>query len=220
VVSVEDPVIPAAAPLRSQVVRSPNPERSSSRREECQIPALVTKAPPRCRAADLRTIGPFWPPLWRGIKVEAPAKPELAFRSATPRDCEVMIGRKGTIFGGLLRARGVGRQKSPGLGDILEAEEGKTGDVSAALQARPRWWFRGRPGLSYKPESGGARSPNAGGRTSTPASIAASTAPASATSRNISLSSRSAFTEPADNMGARGAGRAVALGGPVEFDEQ
>jgi hypothetical protein len=50
---------------------------------------------------------------------------------------EVSASSEGAIFVGLLRARGVGRQNSPDLGDILAAEAGNAGDRSAALRARP-----------------------------------------------------------------------------------
>jgi hypothetical protein len=49
---------------------------------------------------------------------------------------EVTAGSREAMFGGLLRARGVTRQKSPGRGDLLAAEAGRTGDSSAALRAR------------------------------------------------------------------------------------
>src|SRR4051794_6140888 len=49
---------------------------------------------------------------------------------------EVTAGSREALFGGLLRARGVTRQKSPGRGDLLAAEEGRTGDRSAALRER------------------------------------------------------------------------------------
>ena len=68
-----------------------------------------------------------------------------------------MIGSKRVLFVGSLRARGVGRQNSPGLGDILAAEEGKAGDRSAALRARPGRWSWAAPGLSHDPEGGGRR---------------------------------------------------------------
>src|SRR4051794_3979715 len=48
----------------------------------------------------------------------------------------VTAGSQEAMFGGLLRARGVTRQKSPGRGDLLAAEEGRTGDRSAALRER------------------------------------------------------------------------------------
>ena len=69
----------------------------------------------------------------------------------------MMIGSKGGHFVGLLRARGVGRQNSPGLGDILAAEEGKAGDRSAVLRARPGRWSGAAPGLSHDPEGKGRR---------------------------------------------------------------
>src|SRR3954470_22561055 len=80
----------------------------------------------------------------------------------------VTVGSQEAMFGGPLRARGVTRQKSPGLGDLLAAEEGRTGDRSAALRARAGRWSWGRPGavaqagkrrrvgLAHKPGSGGA----------------------------------------------------------------
>src|SRR3954469_8674998 len=52
----------------------------------------------------------------------------------------VTAGSKEAIFGGPLRARGVTRQKSPGRGDLLAAEAGRTGDRSAALRARAGRW--------------------------------------------------------------------------------
>jgi hypothetical protein len=49
---------------------------------------------------------------------------------------KVTAGSQEAIFVGLLRAKGVTRQKSPGRDDILAAEAAKTGDRSAALWAR------------------------------------------------------------------------------------
>src|SRR5215218_6194975 len=49
---------------------------------------------------------------------------------------EVTAGSEEAMFGGLLRARGVTRQKFPGRGDLLAAEAGRTGDRSAALRER------------------------------------------------------------------------------------
>ena len=61
----------------------------------------------------------------------------VGFATCTPVIGEVSAGSEGAIFVGLLRARGVGRQNSPDLGDILAAEAGKAGDRSAALRSRP-----------------------------------------------------------------------------------
>ena len=81
----------------------------------------------------------------------------VGFATCTPVIGEVSAGSEGAIFVGLLRARGVGRQNSPGLGDILAAEAGKAGDRSAALRARPGRWSGAAPGLSHDPEGGGTR---------------------------------------------------------------
>ena len=49
---------------------------------------------------------------------------------------EVTAGSQEAIFVGLYAREGGDPTKSPGLGDLLAAETGRTGDSSAALRAR------------------------------------------------------------------------------------
>ena len=61
-------------------------------------------------------------------------EPGAVVRFASCNTCDERGDRRQqeAIFGGLLRARGVTRQKSPGRGDLLAAKEGRTGDWSGA----------------------------------------------------------------------------------------
>src|SRR3954447_10169555 len=89
-------------------------------------------------------------------RVKASATPDQHFDPRHPRS-RSDDRRHGYLFVGLLRARGVGRQNSPDLGDTLAAEAGKAGDRSAALPARPGRWSGAASGLSHDPEGGGTR---------------------------------------------------------------
>jgi hypothetical protein len=138
-----DPVRPL---VFAQAVRRSDPEWSSCMRQISDFrPDVVGGRTAYRPSGEPRRIRLFLAALPATHRVETPARPGSAFRSATPRDREVMTGSKGAFLSPPCARGGVRRQKSAGLDDFLEAEEGKAGDRSAALRVRTGRWSWGRP---------------------------------------------------------------------------
>src|SRR5689334_9335893 len=88
--------------------------------------------------------------------VEVPPKPWSAFRPATPRDPEVMLGSKGTIFVGLYAREGGDPPKIPRSRRHPRSRRGQGRRRIGRAGGVYREVVLGRPGLSHKPGSGGA----------------------------------------------------------------